>query len=140
MPRQRHKSRDTVDGNTISLRCHCRARLAECWLVEHPDGTVEVDWYPTNKRWSGPTRVGSTDAHNGIKNIADEDWFRVVCRCGRDHQGRKIQIAGCVLRASRLGLESASMELLPSTHEAEALGARHVHSRPNRWRQTGRPQ
>jgi hypothetical protein len=137
MVRKHRKARHTVDGPTVSVQCQCGARLQECWLSERPDGAIEVDGYPLNDRWQDAAPSSAGGISKGMKNIIDEDWFRVVCRCSRDYQGRRIQIAGLVIRASKLGLDSASMEHLPSPFEAEQMGAYYYRSRPNRWRRSG---
>lgn len=50
-------------------------------------------------------------ARDGIKNIAHEDWYRIVCpACDRDHQGRDHRLVAIIQRSQALGLRTATLD------------------------------
>ena len=126
MPRQRKRTRDRV-GSGVVITCPCGQRLAD--LFETDAGKVadprEVATRPLRGlrdvlvdgvrfvHFQEADRDFTGGARNGIKNIAEESWSRVVCSkpgCKKDHQGREPDLFLLVRYASSLGLRTISID------------------------------
>jgi len=113
--RRRTKTRDL--GYPVTIRCDCGKRLRDVDVIprgrryeeeEGVDGYDLVHW-EHGAIWPGSSGPGR--AHHGIKNIALDDWWRVVCpQCGRDWRGREQLLVVLVKNAKALGSSSATLQ------------------------------
>jgi hypothetical protein len=104
-------TRDREGTNTgVVIRCACGKRLADLSITtgyrdETTDG-VEFVRFQEAARWPG----GPMAAQHGIKDIANEDWQRVVCtKCGRDHRVRDRDLVALIRDAQSRNAREATL-------------------------------